>query len=92
MILKFIYRMCKQTRAVYFTGWEEGDTENQLSPGYIGDVNHPYSPWLASAKIISKSEAEKIKPLFYKICKDNLGDGTLSIIKEARAKRAGWRG
>jgi hypothetical protein len=67
--------------------------ENRLSPGYIkGDVNHPYTTWLAAAKVLSKTEAEENKEKFEKWCKDFLNNGDLYVIKENRAKRAGWRG
>jgi hypothetical protein len=81
MILKYLYRAYNQTRAVYFSGWEN-----------TGKVNHPFTAWLDGAKKLSKTEAEKEAPIFLKICHQQFGTGKIDILKENRSKRAGIKG
>jgi hypothetical protein len=91
MILKFIHRYFFQTRVLYFSGWKESNNK-QLSeiPGH--GVNYPFTSYLGAAKILSKTEAEIEKIKWSKWMEENYGHGTVKIIKNARAKRAGWRG
>ena len=81
MILKYHYRCHGQSRVVYFSGWLN-----------IGKVNHPHTPWLQYAKILSKTEAKKEAPVFGDFCNSFFGTGHVQIVKNARAHRAGWRG
>jgi hypothetical protein len=93
MIIKHTYRKGNQTRAVYFSGWESSPEYKKISPDYFkGDVNHPFTSWLGAAKILSQTEADEELPKFRKACIEEIGDGFTIIVKENRAKRAGWRG
>jgi hypothetical protein len=91
VILKFIYRWFGQTRAVYFSGWEQ--SEKQLSDLPGTGVNHPATAYLGAAEVLSKSQAELDAIKFETYCKERYDSGgTVHIVKEARARRAGWRG
>ena len=84
MILKYNYRKHNQTRAIYFSGWEDEKEEYK--------VNRPETCWLACAKSLSKTKATKCALSFETFCREKYGPGQLSILKDNRAYRAGWRG
>jgi hypothetical protein len=76
---------------LYFSGW--GKSEKQLSDLPGTEVHHPVTPYLGASEVLSKSRAKIEAIKFEAFCKENYdSSGTVQIVKNARAKRAGWRG